>query len=505
MNNTLTLPDSIHLGAGTLSQLPELLKPLGHKVLLVHGHRPVEDGLLVKVRKLLFDAGFEFANMGQILPNPKYGSVKRGIKIARAEGCDIILSLGGGSTLQCAKAIALGLNYKGDVWDFWTGKKKPQNVCPIASILTNPSSGSELSDGCTIVKGDKRKTVHYEQLKSSLSILDPELSLYPRYPTMNQVFLVFIRIFFAWLSIDDERKPAAEDLMKQILDCGSALEANINDIPARTALYRIFLETYLSLPKPVDNLAALGDDLGFSASMPAGSGVSALFFAWLSLQDQSVRDTVESLKTPLGFENDSCPTVVESLEKRFLAMGLPLDLPQAGLRLTQKQIATIASSAQDEKILTLANTGYANLHLPTHAAAACQAQKADAPVDSSSQPAAPKTDDGQKKAAAPDRKASECPKNKKHKHKHANEDHEAGLKQSAPSEAGKESPADLPAHAHKHKHSHKHAMKHARMQVEDESSDPAHPQTLMQPYSRNSASENDLSEHGHHHHHHHHH
>lgn len=124
----------IKIGPDSLEELPDLIQGCAHKALLVHGHRPVEDGLLTKVRILLNKEQVPYANMGQILPNPTYKSVKRGIKIARKENCDVIIALGGGSTLQCAKGIALGLHYKGDVWDFWTGKKnqrKPVLLLPL--------------------------------------------------------------------------------------------------------------------------------------------------------------------------------------------------------------------------------------------------------------------------------------------------------------------------------------------------------------------------------------
>lgn len=176
MNNS-TKNCQIVLGPKSIDQLPELLAKAGHKVLLVHGHRPVEDGLLATVRLILNQAGFPHANLGQILPNPKYESVKRGIETARKEDCDIILSLGGGSTLQCAKGIALGLYYKGDVWDFWTGKKKPKKTAVVASVLTNPASGAELSSGCTIVRKGKQREIHLPSLVCDFAILDPTLSM----------------------------------------------------------------------------------------------------------------------------------------------------------------------------------------------------------------------------------------------------------------------------------------------------------------------------------------
>ena len=362
MNTNLSIPSSITIGAGSVEKLPELLKPLGHKVLLVHGHRPVEDGLLVKVRTLLAKADFPFANMGQILPNPKYGSVKRGIEVARKEGCDIIMALGGGSTLQCAKAIALGMGSKGDVWDFWTGKKKPKKIYPIASILTNPASGDELSSSCTIVRDGKQKTVSFEKLSSSLTILDPELSLYPHYPTMNQVFVIFTRLFFSWMESTGEDKIHAKELLKQLIDCASALDANILDLNARDSLYRISLEAHLHLPKPKSQLSSLAENLAFAFSMPNGSAESALFFCWINELNHGKPDVFEELIDILPQNENNAQTVNGNdpgaqvlLTSLFEKMGMPLSMRQAGLHLSKKQIKSIARNDFEKKFLKKAN------------------------------------------------------------------------------------------------------------------------------------------------------
>lgn len=347
-----TLPQQVHLAPGALAQLPALLRQQGKKVLLVHGHRPVEDGLLAKVRVLLDKAGFPSANMGQILPNPKYGSVKRGIEIARKENCDIILALGGGSTLQCAKAIALGLGYKGDVWDFWKGKKKPKHVYPVASILTNPSSASELSENCTIVRKGKQKTIHLPQLVCKFAILDPELSMYPLYPTMNQIFGIFEHLFLAYLEQDPPKTKEAALLLKDLRKCSDALAKNINDVEARTELYRVGLLSHSQIGSVKSPFEGLTDRLAFASSLPEGSAGSALFAAWCDgLSDQEKERIAQLGMDMFDFSKPSYKKTIEKLTQWFEKMGLPQSLQEAGLSLNKKILKQVPKDKHQEKVL----------------------------------------------------------------------------------------------------------------------------------------------------------
>lgn len=353
---TNTIPQQVKLAPGALSQLPDLLRQYGKKVLLVHGHRPVEDGLLEKVRVLLDDADFPSANMGQILPNPKYGSVKRGIEIARKEDCDIILALGGGSTLQCAKAIGLGLGYKGDVWDFWEKKKKPKHVYPIASILTNPSSASELSENCTIVRKGEQKTIHFPELVCKFAILDPELSMYPSYPTMNQIFGIFEHLFLAYLEQDPPKTKEAADLLKDLRHCSDALAKNINDVEARTELYRVGLLAHTQIGSVKSPFEGLTDRLAFACSLPAGSAGSALFAPWCDSLSKEEKERIAQLGMDMfDFPQPSYEKTIKKLTKWFEKMNLPQSLEAAGVKLNKKTIHHIAKEKNQKKVLKKAN------------------------------------------------------------------------------------------------------------------------------------------------------
>ncbi|MBF0579530.1 iron-containing alcohol dehydrogenase [Erysipelotrichaceae bacterium RD49] len=356
-NNPIKTPaGQIEIGPDSLEKLPDLLRSCGSKVLLVHGHRPVEDGLLTKVRLLLIKENFPHANMGQILPNPKYDSVKRGIKIARKEKCDIILALGGGSTLQCAKGIALGLGYKGDVWDFWTGKKKPKKVYPIASILTNPSSGSELSTGCTLVRKGKQETVSNEGLKCTFTILDPNLAMYPFYPTMTQVFNLFIHLFNGALTLDGADYTECISLLDRLFAAASTMEQSIYNLDARTQLFQVGYESHAKLHISKCPVESLANDLAFKYSLTEGSAGCALFLSWVDSLKKEDKSKIVQIAKDL-FKLDSCTfdQAMEAFKAKLQPTKLALSIPESGLLISDRDLVSITDNKDWRKILVHAN------------------------------------------------------------------------------------------------------------------------------------------------------
>ena len=341
----------ILLGPDSLHQLPKLLE--GHRVLLVHGHRPVEDGLLEQVRILLTENGIAHENMGQILPDPKYKSVKRGIRQARKTNCDYILSLGGGSTLQCARGIALGVPYKGDVWDFWAGKKKPGKALPVAAVLTNPATGNELSDKCTLVKKGKRKTFQSSALTCRFAILDPKLSVLPWYPTMNQGFTLFAHVFTSALSVPEERLAEYVDVLNRILESIQSLSENIDSIEARDSLFEAgVLSHKLRKPDPT-GLMELSSELAFQYSLPRGTAISALFSAWWQGNYSRYTERMEQLGQKLF--HCAPGRALENINVLLGHMKLADSLPAAGLQLSDKEVKSLTSDKNLRQILTVSS------------------------------------------------------------------------------------------------------------------------------------------------------
>ena len=168
-------PTRLIFGKESIVKLPEVMRPLGKRVLLTYGGGSIKRiGLYDRVKELLKD--FEIFELAGIQPNPKYDpSVLEGVGICKEQHIDVILAVGGGSVLDCSKAISTGACYDGDPWDLITYKVKAQKALPIVDILTLAATGSEYDCGAVISRTETNDKVGYmEPLTFPVcSILDP--------------------------------------------------------------------------------------------------------------------------------------------------------------------------------------------------------------------------------------------------------------------------------------------------------------------------------------------
>lgn len=168
-------PTRLIFGKDSIEKLPQVLKPLGKKVLLTYGGGSIKKiGLYDKVKALLTD--FALVELSGIQPNPKYDpSVLDGVRLCKEHDVDVILSVGGGSVLDCSKAIAAGAKYDGDPWDLISYKVKAKAALPIVDVLTLAATGSEFDCGGVISRTETNDKIGYMDrlLFPVCSILDP--------------------------------------------------------------------------------------------------------------------------------------------------------------------------------------------------------------------------------------------------------------------------------------------------------------------------------------------
>ena len=168
-------PTRLIFGKESIVKLPEVMRPLGKRMLLTYGGGSIKKiGLYDRVKELLKD--FEIFELPGIQPNPKYDpSVLEGVRICKEQQIDVILAVGGGSVLDCSKAIAAGTKYDGDPWDLITYKVKAQAALPIVDILTLAATGSEYDCGGVISRTETNDKIGYMDplLFPVCSILDP--------------------------------------------------------------------------------------------------------------------------------------------------------------------------------------------------------------------------------------------------------------------------------------------------------------------------------------------
>ena len=168
-------PTRLIFGKESIVKLPEVMKPLGRRVLLTYGGGSIKKlGLYDRVKELLAD--FEIYELPGIQPNPKYDpSVLDGVRICKEQNIDVILAVGGGSVLDCSKAIAAGAKYDGDPWDLISYKVKAKAALPIVDVLTLAATGSEYDCGGVISRTETNDKIGYmdPHLFPVCSILDP--------------------------------------------------------------------------------------------------------------------------------------------------------------------------------------------------------------------------------------------------------------------------------------------------------------------------------------------
>ncbi|HBN96817.1 MAG TPA: NADH-dependent alcohol dehydrogenase, partial [Firmicutes bacterium] len=143
-------------------------------------------GLKDRICQSLAEAGVEVVELGGVRPNPRLDLVHKGIELGRQKQVDCILAVGGGSVIDSAKAIAMGVPYTGEVWDFYEGKALAQSALPLGVVLTIPGSGSEAGGGTVLTKeeGQLKRLAWSEQVIPKFAIMNPELSFsLPPYQT----------------------------------------------------------------------------------------------------------------------------------------------------------------------------------------------------------------------------------------------------------------------------------------------------------------------------------
>ena len=181
-------PTEFVFGRGAEERAGEMIRKRGGTKVLVHfgGGSAIRSGLMDRVTASLDAAGLPYITLGGVQPNPRSSLVYRGIELARAEGVDFILAVGGGSVIDSSKAIALGVPYEGDFWDFFCGKAKPERALGVGVVLTLAAAGSEGSKSCVITQEDGgfKRGCGNELNRPKFALMNPEVTYtLPAYQT----------------------------------------------------------------------------------------------------------------------------------------------------------------------------------------------------------------------------------------------------------------------------------------------------------------------------------
>ncbi len=244
MKFTFHNPTRIIFGAGTIEQLGSTVSAYGRKALLVTGGGSVKNsGTFDRAAASLKDAGVSFAECAGVEPNPRLSTVARGAEMARKEGCDVVVALGGGSTMDAAKVMAAAIFYEGDLWDMFPhgqgNRRLPEKALPIITVPTLAATGSEMNCGSVITNEEStiKSFVTAPCLYPKAAVVDPELTAsVPKNQTAFGVCDLITHVtesYFNGVDGTPLQDRFAESVILTAMEWGPRAVADGNDMEAR--------------------------------------------------------------------------------------------------------------------------------------------------------------------------------------------------------------------------------------------------------------------------------
>jgi len=334
---------SMHKEAGTL------IKQYGTKTLLHYGSGSIKkSGLYDQIVASLHAAGVEFVELAGVQPNPRLSLVHEGIRLCRANGVQAILAVGGGSVIDSAKAIAMGVSYTGDVWDFFCGKAVPAETLPVGVVLTIPAAGSEASKSCVITNEDGwiKRGLNVESNRPAFAIMNPELTFtLPPYQTacgsVDIMAHVMERYFTPTLNVDYTDR-LCEATLKTVIYNAPLVMAKPDDYDARAEI--MLASTFAH--NDLVGIGRLGDwashhmahELSGMYDVAHGAALAVIFPAWMQYVYQRhinrfVQFAVRVWDVEPSFFNPELTAVqgIARMREFFRSLGMPTNLRELGV------------------------------------------------------------------------------------------------------------------------------------------------------------------------------
>ncbi|WP_458412063.1 iron-containing alcohol dehydrogenase [Schinkia sp. CFF1] len=295
-------PTKLIFGKDQLVQLPEEVHKYGSRILFVYGGGSIKkNGLYGKVTQLLKEINAQSFELPGVEPNPRLSTVHKGIEICKKEKIEFILAVGGGSVIDCSKAIAVGAKYDGDVWDIITRKSTAEDALPLGVVLTLAATGSEMNPSSVITNWETNEKYGWSAGFFTLpkfSILDPEFTLtVPKNQTIYGIVDMMSHVFEQYFhqtpntALQDRM---CEAVLKTIIDTAPKLVNDLENYDLReTILYSgtIALNGILAMGARGD-WATHNIEHAVSAlyDIPHGGGLAIIHPNWmLNVLDENVK------------------------------------------------------------------------------------------------------------------------------------------------------------------------------------------------------------------------
>ena len=282
-------PTRIHFGKDSLSKLKEELKNFGETVLLMYGKSSIKKiGLYDEIIKILNASGKKVVELSGVMSNPTYKKVLEGGELVRNNKVDFILAVGGGSVIDCAKAISVSAYCEGDAFKrYWMNFEPITNkIIPVGSVLTMVGTGSEMNGGSVITNEElkiKNGRVYSSEVYPKFSILNPEYTFsVPQYQMVSGIFDIISHLMEQYFSGDDNNTTdyVIEGLLRSVIDNARVAIKNPEDYEARSNIMwsaTLALNTIAGLSKTQDwEVHMIEHQLGAYTDCAHGMGLAAI-------------------------------------------------------------------------------------------------------------------------------------------------------------------------------------------------------------------------------------
>lgn len=337
-------PTRIEFGSGKEDTIGAYIASAGvRKVLLCYGSERIKrEGLFDTVSGNLADHGIEYIELGGIVSNPVISKVREGVELAKHHNVDAILSVGGGSVLDSAKAIAAGAHYNGDVWDLFAGKGELSSALPLFAILTLAATGSEMNPYAVVTneKTHEKLSIGNDYTRPVVSVLSPALMA-----GVSRDYLVYsaadiishlIEVYFTATVQPAIQSRLVEALLNTVIETTQTLIANPEDEAARgefawaatLAQNGLILSGCAGFSYPNH---AIEHALSALFNVPHGAGLSVVMPAWMKwYKNRNTPQFERFAKYVFGLS--SADDGIAALEKWFEEIGTPTRLEQLNIR-----------------------------------------------------------------------------------------------------------------------------------------------------------------------------
>ncbi len=348
LNFDYIVPTKIFFGKGKIEELAGQIKEYAGRILLVYGEGSIKkNGLYDIVINILKNNGITYRELSGVMPNPRIESVRRGINSCRENNLEFVLAVGGGSVIDCAKAICAGFYHEGDPWDFYLRKLNVERALPLASILTLAASGSEMN-GNSVISNEATKqklVVANNKLRPKFSILDPTYTFtVSRRQTQAGIVDIFSHILEQYFSPTKDtflQDMLAESMLKTCVEYGPIALKEPKNYEARAALLwlsSLALNGLLSYGKIGDWAAhCIEHEVSAMYDITHGAGLAILTPYWMEhvLNELTLPKFLDYSKNIWGIDGqgklEAAKIAIQKTRNFFKALGLPAQLREVGV------------------------------------------------------------------------------------------------------------------------------------------------------------------------------